>query len=463
MPSDITESVKDLTRRIAQQGREPARKDLVPTGPPNYVRKRSDSKGFNISSFALASVSGDPKLAADEYDMTRRFTQAAIEKGFGPTNRLNVLVPIDFRAIPAAVADSPAGVELRQAMAATQAAADPDELGWEARKFKKATGPLSAYQGGIGGDLVAPPAFGPIIDIYRNKAVVLAAGAESVPLPPQGTIQFPRQTDVTAATWQGESTPPGSETTIGTGTMTMSAKKLTLLSRMSNEFMQFSQQLGNQILQADIATTMALKVDYTALYGTGGATQPLGILRYAGINRYKGAGYGPNGNTFAVEDAAAMASQIEARNFELKGWIMHPYLRRAIQNLRTGSGFSANDGAGAFAFEMMRGYGTAGPKELQGAPMYASNQVGRTRVKGTLTAGSCLFGGDFSQVRIGMYGALEVMANPYDSTGFAANETVFRAIMFADVGLAREAGIVTYDHLIVGDDTGLIDSFVPTN
>ena len=462
MPSDITEAVKGLTRQIAQQGREPLRKGLVPTGPPNYVRKLSDSKGFNISSFALASVSGDPKLAADEYDLARRFTETAIEKGFKPTNRLNVLVPIDFRAIPAAVADSPAGVEFRQAMAATQAAADPDELGWEARKFKKATGPLSAYQGGIGGDLVAPPAFGPIIDIYRNKAVVLAAGAESVPLPPQGTIQFPRQTDVTAATWQGEST-PATESTIGTGTMTMSAKKLTLLSRMSNEFMQFSQQLGNQILQADIATTMALKVDYTALYGTGGATQPLGILRYAGINRYKGAGYGANGNTFAVEDAAAMASQLEARNFELKGWIMHPYLRRAIQNLRVGSGFAADDGKGLFAFQMMREFGAAGPATLQGAPMYVSNQVGRTRAKGTLTAGSCLFGGDFSQVRIGMYGALEVMANPYDTTGFAANETVFRAIMFADVGLAREAGIVTYDHLIVGDDTGLIDTLTPAN
>ena len=462
MPADITEAVKGLTRQIATTATTPVRKGVVPAGPPNYVPRLSNSKGFNISSFALATIANDEKLAADEYDLARRFTREAIAKGFGPSNRLSVLLPIDFRAIPAVVADSPVGVEFRQALAATQAAADPDELGWESRKFKKATGTLSAYQGGVGGDLVAPPAFGPIIDIYRNKAVLVAAGAESVPLPPQGTIQFPRQTDVTAATWQGESM-PGVESTIATGTLTMSAKKLTLLSRMSNEFMQFSQQLGNQILQADIATTMALKVDYTGLYGTGGATQPLGILRYPGINRYKGAGYGANGNVFAIEDAAAMASQLEARNFELKGWIMHPYLRRAIQNLRVGSGFANDDGKGLFAFQMMREFGAAGPKELQGVPMYVSNQVGRTRAKGTLTAGSCLFGGDFSQVRLGLYGALEVMANPYDPTGFAANETVFRAIMFADVGLAREAGIVTYDHLIVGDDTGLIDGYIPTN
>lgn len=439
----------------------PARNAGVPTSAPRYITKHNEGQdGFYLSRFAKSAFGAtSDNHGTLERDLLTKFTRAAINKGHKLSHPNSYLLPIDPSAIDADMKATDEYQALSQAMAAGQGRVDPDELSWEARKFIKAgSGTLSAYQGGQGGDFVAPPTLVGVIDIIRNKEVFFQAGAEQFPLPPQGSVVYGRQTDVTLATWQGESMAAPS-TNIATGGLTLTAKKLTALAKMSNESERFSAGLASQTLQNDLGTTVALKLDEAIGYGTGGTNVPQGLITAnSGIYYYVGAaGAQSNGNTWKVEDAASMASIIEAQNFELKAWVMHPFMRRLIQNLRADA-VSAGDGAGMFMYDLVRAYESTGPVKLQNAPVYTSNQIKRNYTKGTGTGLTTVLGGDFSNVVVGMYGALELTANPWDSTAFAQNETLFRVLMFADSGIKRTGAFVAYHNLICPAGSGSQDT-----
>lgn len=456
-PDEMLDKASQVLEKAAKT---PARNAGVPSSAPRYITKHNEGQdGFYLSRFAKSAfgATGD-NHGTLERDLLTKFTRAAINKGHKLSHPNSYLLPIDPSAIDADMKATDEYQALSQAMAAGQGRVDPDELSWEARKFIKAgSGTLSAYQGGQGGDFVQPPTFAGVIDIIRNKEVFFQAGAEQFPLPPQGSVVYGRQTDVTLASWQGESMTAPS-TNIATGGLTLTAKKLTALAKMSNESERFSAGLASQTLQNDLGTTVALKLDEAIGYGTGGTNVPQGLITpNSGIFFYKGAGVGTDGNTFKVEDAAFMASIIEGQNFELKSWVMHPYMRRVIQNMRADA-VSGGDGAGMFMFDLVRAYESTGPMKLQGAPVYTSNQIKRTYTKGTGTALTTVLGGDFSNVVVGMYGALELTANPWDSTAFAQNETLFRVIMFADSGIKRTGAFVAYHNLLCQATGGNVDT-----
>lgn len=453
-------ALNDVINRLEVIVKSPVRQG-VPRNAPGVIREYGEGEdGFFLSRFANNVAMGSDEGRA-ERDLVKKFTAASLNKGIKMTNGGNMWLPFDPSALPLELKQTTEYKALRQAMAAGQENVDPDELRHEIgqRLKKSGSGVLSAYVGGQGAEFVQPPVFGGIIDIYRNTAVCITAGAEQVPIPAQGSIVYGRQSDITQGYWGTENT-TGTATNIATGQLTLTAKKLTVFASISNEVNMFSAGLASQMLQKDMGTTFALKVDDAALYENGGTTKPLGIINpNSGILFYAGSGAATDGNVLKADDAAAMASMLEARNFKLSAWVTHPYVRRTIQLLRNDA-VTANDRAGAFTFEMMRGFAMGGPQQLQEAPVITSNQVRRNWTKGSGTGLSTLIGGAWENMVIGMYGAMEISSNDKGDTFWNNNQTGFRAIGYADVGVKRTSAFVAYHNLICGNDTTLIDANV---
>ena len=84
-----------------------------------------------------------------------------------------------------------------------------------------------------------PPEFGEIIELLRNQEALVNAGARTIQLPAQGTVVFPRITSPTTAGTYGENM-PNNDSTIGTGHLTLSAKKIMSMVQVPNELFRYA-------------------------------------------------------------------------------------------------------------------------------------------------------------------------------------------------------------------------------
>jgi HK97 family phage major capsid protein len=454
-----TESLGAELAVLEGAARKPARPGFA--AAPAFVASYGDAdRPFYLSDLIMKSMTGaDSNRGSGELEACRQFTNLARKNtGFTGTYPGSLLLPLDHRFLPSELADSPVMKSITARMNATTELYDPDRTQWELQKFVKAgVSPMSSSIGGRGSEFIPPPAFGGIIDIMRNTAALTQAGVEQIGIPPQGSVVYGRQSDVTNAFWVGENTAPA-QTAIGSGQLTLAARKLTALCAIPNELNQFSSGAASALLQKDLGITIALKSDEGGLYGIGGTNQPLGLVAPATpIRFYGGAGVATNGNTLAAEDLANMVSFLQASNFEPTAWITNPVIRALINNLRSDAA-SAGDKAGLFMFGLTRGFQDALPKQVMGYNMFTSNNIRRTATKGTGTGQSTLFLGDWSQMVMGMYGAVELAQATQGDTAFANNQTMYRAVAFVDFGLKRTAAITAYHNLIPPANVATIDT-----
>lgn len=107
------------------------------------------------------------------------------------------------------------------------------------------------------------------------------------------------------------------------------------------------------------------------------------------------------------------------------------------------------DGAGAFLFDLIRPAETAVKPLLAGKPVTESTQISTGRTKGTRNNLSYVAGGMWSDVLIGMFGAIEFAATTMGDTAFTNDQTWVRGILSCDVGFRHEAAFVWMDNLII--------------
>jgi hypothetical protein len=66
------------------------------------------------------------------------------------------------------------------------------------------------------------------------------------------------------------------------------------------------------------------------------------------------------------------------------------------------------------------------------------------------TLSTYIVGGDFSQIVLAMSGAIEFLVAREGDTMVVNDQTWVRGILYADVGVLREAGLILCDTLVVG-------------
>lgn len=354
------------------------------------------------------------------------------------------LVPLATSFFPDATVPTDFRREMKSMMIAGTDGADLDHMNWIRTKQLQGLGygqkALSWLNELSGGALVAPPEMGELIELLRNKEALVNAGARVVPLPPQGRLKYPRQTQASNTYWVGESSPI-TESIVGTGEVTLQAKKLAVLIKAPNELIRFASPAAEALLRDDMTKSLALGLDLAGLEGLGGDNRPLGIINMPFINTVTPTNPSPagGGNKIYGQDIYRMIAVVEESNAEFESWIMRPKTLYKYYQLRADA-VAQNDGQGPFLFNLIREAGADTPPTLAGYPVVKSTQVSQVQSLGTDVGNlTYVVGGMWSDLLIGMFGAIEFAATTMGDTSFVNDQTWVRGILSADIQARHQA------------------------
>ncbi len=427
------------------------------------------SRGFSfMKMFGVLTGQVDPEQAKVEIDINNRLNQVFGKnysgvggsyqfRGNGPLGGVGgkFLAPLASSFFPEELVNRQFRREMHEIVSAGTMGADQDETSWIRRKMmeKHYGGSVSAktlswLNEATGGALVAPPEMGELIELLRNKEALVNAGARVVPLPPQGRIKYPRQTSASNTYWVGENAPI-TDSNIGTGEVTLQAKKLTVLIKAPNELIRFASPAAEALMRDDMTKSLALGLDLAGLEGFGGDTRPLGIINMQNINRINSSSPGLNGDALVGQDIYRMLAAVEESNAEFESFVMRPKTMYAYYQLRADA-VAQGDQAGPYLFNLIREAGDGTKATLAGYPVTKSTQVSQVRSKGNATNLTYVLGGMFSDLLIGMFGAIEFAATTLGDTAFTNDQTWIRGILSADVQARNESSFVLLDNLAVG-------------
>lgn len=273
-----------------------------------------------------------------------------------------------------------------------------------------------------GGNLVATELLaGSFIDILRNQAMVSRLGA-TVLADLVGNIDIPRRNAATSVYWVGEgSAPTKSEGTFDK--VSLSPRTIGTLSQMTRLMLLQATPDIEALVRADIVAVMGLGIDVAAINGSGAGGQPLGILGTAGIGAVAG---GTNGAAPSWANIVGLETEVAIDNADIGNlaYLTNAKVRgklKTTEKASTTGMFIWGDGNEP-GMGMLNGYRAA-----------VSNQVPSTLTKGT-ASGICsaIVFGNWSDLLIGMWGVLEILANPY-GTGYGSGDIEVRSLQSVDI------------------------------
>lgn len=455
------EKLARMEQRVAEMEAEKARdrapvRKGVPDAAPHVTTGPvgQDSARFSLSNYLANCVYGaNPAQGKFERGVMERFNKALRETGsvIVGANPNSAWFPISFDHLGDAFNEH-ADAKYVKAVVGNRGQYDPDEADWLVKKgvvYRKAQ---SAYVDATGGTLVAPPVMGEVIPLIRPQAAFLAAGAQTVGLPPQGRYVRPRITSasVAQALGEAESTP---DTTVGTDQMELQAKKIACSAKISEEATAYTSGTLDAMVQADMARTLGLKMDAFAFYGAGTTTQPAGltsavyssaVIDFA-TTYSTAAGIGANGNDLLPEYGDQIPTLVEERSFGLDGadgaWVMRPAALSRARSQRADAA-TPGDEAGPFV-DILRKFGDAYPDQYAGRKVVKTTNLKNNLTKGSATDLSDVFYGIWSYGVVGTYGAVQ-FAQGHDGNTFLNGQYILRGTLFGDVGFLYPSAFAWY-------------------
>lgn len=230
------------------------------------------------------------------------------------------------------------------------------------------------------------------IDLLRNRAVAMQLGTPMGGL--VGNVDIPRQASGASGYWIGED----AEATLDGLEMdqiSMNAKTVAAMSEITRKLLQQSSLDVEALVRRDLATALALTIDKAFFYGSGSANEPRGVVNYAGINAVDFGGSGAGAGASALPtyaEVVAMESAIAADNADVASMA---YVGNAAMrgHFKTTQKFSGTDGSPIWEpGNTVNGY--------------------RTETTNQINNGDLIFG-NFADAMIGMWGGLDLTADPY--------------------------------------------------
>ena len=235
------------------------------------------------------------------------------------------------------------------------------------------------------GDLVFTDARpGSFIEVLRNRLALSALGVQML-TGLDGPVAIPRQTGQASTSWVGEGVDV-SETAPTVDQVNLTPKTLGAFTEFSRRLILQASMDVEQMVRTELATVIALEIDRAALYGLGNTSQPMGLKYVTGINTED---FGAAAPTYA--ELVSMETKIAADNADIGSM-------GYITNSTIYGGFKTTEKATNTAQFVLEPGGT-----VNGYGVVRSNQV----------ASGDVFMGVWSQMIMGMWGALDLQVNPY--------------------------------------------------
>lgn len=456
--AQLSKSIQVLTQQMKSTPApgQPTQEQVF--GVPNVRRGENvmGSRGFSfMKMFGVLTGAVEPDQAKIELDMhgklhnafTRNTDAGYTYRGGQRPGEKAFLAPIATGFMPEANISNEFRAEMKSLVTAGVGGSDPDHMNWIRRKaFGYDQKTLSWVNELTGGALVAPPEQGEIIELLRSKEAAVQAGARVVPLPAQGRMKYPRQTAASLTYWVGENMQINSSD-IGTGEINLQAKKLAVLMKAPNELLRFASPAAEALMRDDMTKSLALALDQACFEGAGGDNRPRGLLNYPDVYRLVSSDPRDNGDRLVAEDAYRMIVSVEEANAEFEGFVMRPMSWYKFYQMRADA-VAQGDKSGMFLFSMIRDVGDGQSKpSLAGFPVTKSTLISKARTKGNNSTLTYIAAGMWSEMLIGMFGAVEFASTNLGDTPFQFDQTWVRGILSADVALRHEAAFVVLDQL----------------
>lgn len=281
------------------------------------------------------------------------------------------------------------------------------------RTFNQTTGDGSNM---IGTNLLADQ----FVDMLRNRAVCVAAGATMLP-GLVGNVAIPRQTGAMTGYWfNSETAGITSASNPTVDQITLSPKTCGAYGDISRSMLKQATPAAEQLVRNDIAGVISLLIDLAGLKGTASGGQPRGITLTSGIN----SGNWAAANTPTWAEIVAMETAVDVANALIGNfaYVMGAGLRGTCKTTVKA------DGQGGFLIDP--------DGKLNGYGVQNSNQM---------AAGECIFG-RFNDLLIGMWGGLDLQVNPYIEALEKAGAVRVTALQDVDIAVRRPKSFTFYDN-----------------
>jgi HK97 family phage major capsid protein len=254
-------------------------------------------------------------------------------------------------------------------------------------------------------------ASGQFIDALRSALVVGRLGA-TVLSNLQGDVEIPRQTGSSSAQWVGED----GQLTATDATfddVVLQPKTVGAISSYSRRTLINASPGIEQIVRNDLASVVASAIDREALLGDGASNRPTGVLNQTGVHSLTLAG--PTwaqvlGFPAAIETADADVGSL--------AWVSNP---TAVHKLRSTVKVTSTD-----SVMLMQE-----PGSLAGYPFLTTTAIPDL---GSPGADTVLFGA-WSQLLVGYWSGVDVLANPYEPDSFSRGRVAIRVMRDVDVAV----------------------------
>jgi HK97 family phage major capsid protein len=275
-----------------------------------------------------------------------------------------------------------------------------------------------------GATLVGQQIMPDMIDLLRNQALVLVAGAKLYP-GLQGVVYFNKKTGAPTVSWMEEnpvSDAPQSEPSYGY--ISLSPKTLIGQVQFPRQLLVMSSIDVEADIRSDLATGHGLALDLGALHGKGTDKQPVGIYGAADVQTHSVGGV-PD-----LEDITTMPALVADKNADLGAlsWMTTPLMAGLLK--RT----PLVDGYPVFLWS-----GTYREGELGGYPARTTNQISKTLGAGSNEHGMVF--GNWNDLLVGMWGNdLEIVVDVV--TKAARGQILITSYSMADTAVRRGESFV---------------------
>jgi HK97 family phage major capsid protein len=273
-----------------------------------------------------------------------------------------------------------------------------------------------------GGNLVGSNNAGLLVEESGIVPAVIAAGAQVV-TGLTGSIKIPTLASVPAASWVAEGAAP-SEADMTFGKIDLVPHTLTCHLDVSRRLALQSSLSMDGLLRAYLQRAVARAIDQAALVGTGLSNEPLGVIGTSGVTQVA---MGTDGAALSRINLAKLIAPVADANGlapdSRPGFLLPSkalLVAFATPTESYGSNYLYSPG------------GNPNGGRLGEFPAFLANNLPVNGTKGSGTNLATIAFGDWSKLLIGVWGAIEVVVNPYTLSTTGG----LRMHIFADLSIA---------------------------
>ena len=295
--------------------------------------------------------------------------------------------------------------------------------------------------GTAGGNLVATHLDGGnFISVLENRCQVMALGA-TVLGGQVGNLSVPKQLESLNTHWLDEnSVIPDS--VMSFGQIQFTPKTIAAYTSFSRLLAQQSTPEIEGLVRQDLLRVVSIEVDRAAIAG-GGGLEPVGLLNQSGITDLGSTG--ADGDPLSWDILTELECTVAEKNADsgALAYLTNSRVRKAGKNTTQNSSNLSSwlwqpDPSNRPSMGMFNGYSVA-----------ISENVPNDGVKGSSTDLNSIIFGNWADLLITTWGALEIVVNPFGA-GFKQGSTEARVMMSLDINVRRPESFAFTREIIGG-------------